>query len=245
MIFRVQVIMAMVALGWISVIATPIVTLSSTDGFVKFQWNGQQTRTTFTLTLDTPGRIQLVDYRDRDGDVFKVYDHGEYLGETSFTPGNTQLFASTPEEALEDPRFSQGTFPLEAGKHMITVHVPSSGAGTAAIRLVLDDHAEKSFAKKVRSSRNHHHHDEWVNANAVQEVTTKTLEWTWEDALAGYDHPLYGHPVDIDHTVTSTQTVWVDPGYNYYCIITHGGIWKCQAIPTSVFFFVPVMNGLQ
>lgn len=37
------------------------------------------------------------------------------------------------------------------------------------------------------------------------------IPWTWADVLSGRDHPIYGHPVDIEHTVYYTKTVWVDP----------------------------------
>lgn len=44
------------------------------------------------------------------------------------------------------------------------------------------------------------------------------IPWTWADVLSGRDHPIYGHPVDIEHTVYYTKTVWVDPpGMSFFC----------------------------
>lgn len=59
------------------------------------------------------------------------------------------------------------------------------------------------------------------NADDYDEGEEEEIPWTWADVLSGRDHPIYGHPVDIDHTVYYTKTVWVDPpGMSFFSATT-------------------------
>ncbi|GAN07278.1 hypothetical protein MAM1_0155d06774 [Mucor ambiguus] len=48
---------------------------------------------------------------------------GKSIGKTSEVQDAADRFATTPEEALEDERFSKAAYPLEAGAHKITIKV--------------------------------------------------------------------------------------------------------------------------
>lgn len=126
--------------------------LELTDSFSNFRWSGNDVlaQETFTVNLDQAARIQVTDYKNR-GDTFQVYDNGELLGETSEVEDaqDAEVFAATPEEALEDERFSKGTFDLEEGEHKITIKATGPyEAGTAAIRLVAKDQSQDLHKKK-------------------------------------------------------------------------------------------------
>ncbi|KAG1224649.1 hypothetical protein G6F68_020078 [Rhizopus microsporus] len=62
---------------------------------------------TFDLVVEDSARIQVIDYKNR-GDSFEVFDNGQSLGTTSTVEASVdeQVFAATPEEALDDERFS-------------------------------------------------------------------------------------------------------------------------------------------
>ncbi|KAI7874153.1 hypothetical protein K492DRAFT_200182 [Lichtheimia hyalospora FSU 10163] len=63
-----------------------------------------------------------------------------------------------------------------------------------------DYHAAVAGNNVLEDVDDQHHHD-----------GEEKIPWTWADVLSGRDHPIYGHPVDIEHTVYLTKTVWVDP----------------------------------
>jgi hypothetical protein len=68
-------------------------------------------------------------------------DNGKSIGKTSeleMNPEAEPVYAATPEEALEDLRFSKAAYPLEAGAHEITIKVADSvnENGTGAVRVV-------------------------------------------------------------------------------------------------------------
>ncbi|KAG0814132.1 hypothetical protein G6F19_005252 [Rhizopus arrhizus] len=123
---------------------------SLTDSFVNFRWNGESAvaQQTFNLIVEDTARIQVTDFKNR-GDRFEVFDNGKSLGTTSevSAEADQEAFAATPEEALEDERFSKGVFTLEKGEHKITIKATGPyEAGTAAIRIL--DHANVAFHKK-------------------------------------------------------------------------------------------------
>ncbi|ORY96861.1 hypothetical protein BCR43DRAFT_524892 [Syncephalastrum racemosum] len=124
-----------------------------TDAFADFHWSGNEAmaQETYTVNLEQPSRIQITDFKNR-GDSFEIYDNDKLLGKTSEVEQNKddQVFAATPEEALEDERYSKGTFDLEEGEHKITIK--ASGpyeAGTAAIRLI--DGVDQNVLTKKKS----------------------------------------------------------------------------------------------
>ena len=94
----------------------------------------------WTITTTAPEVIRVVD-GGHQGDVFDVYDNGVLLGETSATPidpnhscaGDTTGAGTDPAACWNDPLMSQGTFPLAAGNHSITVvwkqRVPGGDSG--------------------------------------------------------------------------------------------------------------------
>lgn len=68
-------------------------------------------------------------------------DNGKSIGKTSdleLSSNAEPLYAATPEEALQDARFSNAAYPLEAGAHEITIKVADSinENGTGALRVV-------------------------------------------------------------------------------------------------------------
>ncbi|KAI9318743.1 hypothetical protein BX666DRAFT_1537447 [Dichotomocladium elegans] len=111
------------------------------DKFQPFHWDTADDVKTvdrkFTFTLTEPAQLQITDYK-LGGDSFEVMDNGVALGSTSNASSDEGLFANTPEDALQDERFSHGTFELAAGDHEITVKVANSPYpdGTGALRIV-------------------------------------------------------------------------------------------------------------
>ncbi|KAL0079321.1 hypothetical protein J3Q64DRAFT_1262291 [Phycomyces blakesleeanus] len=121
------------------------------DTFTDFHWSGKDAvvNESYELQLTEPATIQITDFKNR-GDVFVVYDNDVVIGETSAIEmdADNEVFAATPLEALEDQRFSQGTFDLAAGDHKITIQAKSPyEAGTAAIRMIGLDN-QSLYAKK-------------------------------------------------------------------------------------------------
>ncbi|KAI9254665.1 hypothetical protein BY458DRAFT_549670 [Sporodiniella umbellata] len=94
------------------------------DAFVTFRWTNENgaVEESYDLVLEEATRIQITDYKNR-GDSFEVFDNGQSLGFTSKVEAQAddKAFAATPEEALEDERFSRGEFTLEKGEHKITI----------------------------------------------------------------------------------------------------------------------------
>ncbi|KAI8992419.1 hypothetical protein BDB01DRAFT_778396 [Pilobolus umbonatus] len=124
--------------------------------------------------------------------MFEIFDNDMSLGYTSkVETTKDDVFAATPEEALQDDRFSKGVFELSKGKHIITIKAEGPHeAGTAAIRVL--NHAPVSFGKKKKDS------------NKKKTVTvTETLHVP--------AHTKHKHPIEFDtsHTITRTKTNWV------------------------------------
>ncbi|KAI8087031.1 uncharacterized protein B0P05DRAFT_19600 [Gilbertella persicaria] len=118
------------------------------DGFSTFHWRGDSVlaRESFHIDVEDIARIQITDFMNR-GDMFEIFDNGVSLGITSSVEQieDDEGFASTPEQALSDDRFSKGIFELAKGAHKITIKATGPyQAGAAAIRL-LDQVADVSF----------------------------------------------------------------------------------------------------
>ncbi|CAO3653069.1 unnamed protein product [Mucor fragilis] len=131
-----------------------------TNEFAIFRWKGDEAvaKETFNVNVENTARIQVTDFKNR-GDIFEVYDNGKSLGMTTKVDAlkDEEVFAATPEEALNDDRFSKGIFDLAKGEHKITIKAMGPyEAGTAAIRML--DHANVDFHKK--GGKGHHDDDD-------------------------------------------------------------------------------------
>ncbi|KAI9256176.1 hypothetical protein BY458DRAFT_578903 [Sporodiniella umbellata] len=111
------------------------------DSFETFNWKkteeGSEVDRTFSFELTQPADLQITDFL-QNGDSYEVLDNGNILASTSNVASSQEAFAATPEQALEDERFSRANIPLAAGKHDIVINVQSSQSenGSGAIRLV-------------------------------------------------------------------------------------------------------------
>ncbi|CAO0797549.1 unnamed protein product [Mucor circinelloides] len=133
---------------------------SLTNEFVTFRWKGEEAvaNESFDVNVENTARIQVTDFKNR-GDSFEVFDNGKSLGMTTKVDAlkDEEVFAATPEEALNDDRFSKGIFDLAKGEHKITIKAMGPyEAGTAAIRIL--DHANVDFHKK--GGKDHHDDDD-------------------------------------------------------------------------------------
>ncbi|KAG2209812.1 hypothetical protein INT47_001961 [Mucor saturninus] len=121
------------------------VELNVTETFETFHWklekNESLTDRIFTLELSQPAEFQIIDYL-MGGDVFEVIDNGKSIGRTSELEDTMNsegvAYVTTPEEALDDERFSKAGYLLDAGKHEITIKIAESlhQNGTGAVRVV-------------------------------------------------------------------------------------------------------------
>ncbi|KAL9540202.1 hypothetical protein MBANPS3_009819 [Mucor bainieri] len=133
-----------------------------TNEFVTFRWKGEEAvaKESFDVNVENNARIQVTDFKNR-GDIFEVFDNGKSLGMTTKVDAlkDEEVFAATPEEALNDDRFSKGIFDLAKGEHKITIKAMGPyEAGTAAIRML--DHANVDFHKKKGGKGDHDDDDE-------------------------------------------------------------------------------------
>lgn len=70
-----------------------------------------------------------------------MFDNGVSIGKTTKldpVASDKFFYAATPEEALYNTRFSQASYPLDAGVHLINIAVADSTneSGTGAVRVV-------------------------------------------------------------------------------------------------------------
>jgi uncharacterized repeat protein (TIGR01451 family) len=89
----------------------------------------------WVLSVPSEGAILRVTDGANSGDVFDVYDFGNWIGRTS--AANTGEGCFDPNECFQNPAISSGEFPLAAGQHSITI-VPSAspyGFGAAFFRV--------------------------------------------------------------------------------------------------------------
>ncbi|KAL9540384.1 hypothetical protein MBANPS3_009709 [Mucor bainieri] len=130
--------------------ASQVAALELKEDFETFHWikedQDAMVDRTFAFELKEPAELQITDFM-MGGDIYEVLDNGKSIGKTSEVQDAADLFAATPEEALEDERFSKAAYPLEAGAHKITIKVSDSmnENGTGAIRIV---QKMQSFKKK-------------------------------------------------------------------------------------------------
>jgi hypothetical protein len=88
----------------------------------------------FLFTSTGPVKLEVTDVACK-GDLFKVYDNGVPIGDTSNVPaggcpGPNDIV--DPDVAYADPTYSHGVFSLAAGYHAITIQVtvsPFEGGG--------------------------------------------------------------------------------------------------------------------
>ncbi len=69
----------------------------------------------------TPFKLTVTDLYN-PGDLFEVWNNGSLLGSGS-APNGLYKFASTPDEALGDPRFSQNSWNLQPGAYSLLFKV--------------------------------------------------------------------------------------------------------------------------
>ena len=204
-----------------------------TNSFTTFRWKGEEAvaKESFELEVDDAARIQVTDYKNR-GDSFEIFDNGVSIGTTNKVDVNKdeQVFAATPEEALNDERFSKGVFDLAKGSHVITIKATGPyEAGTAAIRLM--DRAGIAFLKK--SDKNKHDDDkddgddkddddkddddkdddkDQDDEDEEKDYGDKKKKKKWGKKKS-YHHKeeeeedkYPGHGLDLSHTITITKT---------------------------------------
>lgn len=192
-----------------------IVALNET--FVSFTWKGVEAyaKESFDVHVKTPTRIQIVDYQNR-GDMFEVFDNGKSLGTTTKVSNqkDQDLFASVPEEAILDERFSKGTFDLTVGEHKITIKaIGPYESGTAAIRL-LDQTSAVGFYKKVDSNDGGDEKedgDDEESKNKGKGREHKKNDWK--------DMKPTSEDIDLDHTITLTKTMLLYQKPTYVSIV--------------------------
>lgn len=99
--------------GWSATIETPpsFTWTTLSDGFNR--------EGPFTFVSDEPVVLCVTDDFAK-GDVFRVFDHGVAIGETSFVPSEISPSAG-PDAAAADPTYSTGAFLLSPGAHAITI----------------------------------------------------------------------------------------------------------------------------
>ncbi|KAG1116182.1 hypothetical protein G6F42_013756 [Rhizopus arrhizus] len=209
---------------------------SLTNEFVTFRWKGEEAvaNESFDVNVENTARIQVTDFKNR-GDSFEVFDNGKSLGMTTKVDAlkDEEVFAATPEEALNDDRFSKGIFDLAKGEHKITIKAMGPyEAGTAAIRIL--DHANVDFHKKGgkdhhddddKDDDDHDDHDDHDDKKGGKGRWHKGGEDHHEEGgwnKGGEDHEGGGHKdgkwehkrpteeeIDLSHTITYTKTKWV------------------------------------
>lgn len=98
-------------------------------------WSGQFADDTFTFS--GPGTIYVTD-DFLCGDVFRVYDNGVVLGETSSVAADSSCPELGPDAAFADSRYSSGTFNVGAGNHEISIEVIQNpfGSGRGYIQVM-------------------------------------------------------------------------------------------------------------
>lgn len=143
--------------------ASQVAALALKEDFETFHWIKEASQDamvdrTFAFELKEPAELQITDFM-MGGDIYEVLDNGKSIGKTSEVQDAADLFAATPEEALEDERFSKAAYPLEAGAHKITIKVSDSmnENGTGAIRIV---QKMQSFHKKKGGKKDHDDDDD-------------------------------------------------------------------------------------
>ncbi|HEY9873300.1 MAG TPA: hypothetical protein V6D12_07675 [Candidatus Obscuribacterales bacterium] len=102
-----------------------------------FNGVGETTQSSqFEFTAPSTGAIIEITDVFLKGDIFNIYDFGNFIGSTSVVPASTENITFDPDIAFADPTYSHGIFSLASGYHSITV-VPAvslSGTGGAFIR---------------------------------------------------------------------------------------------------------------
>lgn len=174
-----------------------------TDAFTDFHWEGNDAmaRETFSLQLDKAAQIQITDFKNR-GDMFEIYDNDVLLGKTSEVDASQddQVYAATPEEALNDERYSKGTFALGQGEHRIAIKAKSPyEAGTAAIRLIQEQ--DQNVLKKSKKKGWDDDDDDDDDKKGDWEHDRKKGSWDDDDGKGDWDEddkkdPWDGHDDD-------------------------------------------------
>ncbi|CAO3631290.1 unnamed protein product [Mucor hiemalis] len=181
------------------------------ETFSTFRWMGEESlaRESFDVNVKDATRIQVTDYKNR-GDMFEVFDNGVSLGLTTKVDDNKdeEVFAATPEEALNDDRFSKGVFDLAKGDHKITIKaVGPYEAGTAAIRVL--DHSNVAFHKKKGDDDDKEDDEDDEDEDEEEDDDKDGKKWHEGDSKKKH-HKLYpGAGLDLSHTFTVTKTKWV------------------------------------
>ena len=101
--------------------------VSTFNDWVHFRWHPPTDGLTalddpYTFQTAGPGTLDITDFENA-GDVFRIYDNGSLLGDTSLVAQQPVLVESDPDLAFASADWSDGTFPLAAGAHSITIEI--------------------------------------------------------------------------------------------------------------------------
>lgn len=92
----------------------------------------------WTFTAPADSAVLTVTDAFLAGDIFRIFDFGSLIGQTSLVDVNPRANCGTdPEKCILDSRFSSGVFILPAGNHSITIRPSASpyGQGSAYFRV--------------------------------------------------------------------------------------------------------------
>jgi len=114
-------------------------------GWRSFVWygSGPVFNVEGPFTVESPSRliVRVTDDYCR-GDVFRVFDNGDPVGETPWVPVGGCEFRG-PDAAFLDPSYSSGAFPIGTGPHAIAIQVITNpfASGEGYLRVDVDDSA--------------------------------------------------------------------------------------------------------
>ncbi|KAG1149932.1 hypothetical protein G6F37_002179 [Rhizopus arrhizus] len=174
------------------------------DDFVTFNWKKEDGKTlvdrTFYFELRYPAAILVTDFL-KGGDVYEISDNGEVIGTTSEAEGDDDddMYAETPDDAVEEDGFSKVSIPLEKGKHQVTISVKESSneSGSGAVRLT--KHVE-SFYKKDGWKRSTDDDDSDIDEEDDNSVHDNR-DWKRDDKSWKYDDKIWKHVNKGDHGI--------------------------------------------
>ncbi|KAG1448781.1 hypothetical protein G6F56_008847 [Rhizopus delemar] len=164
--------------------------LAFQDSFETFNWKKEGEENTvvdrvFSFDLAEPAQLQVTDFL-QGGDVYEIMDNGEVVTLTSDSTAANDLYAATPEQALENEGFSKANIPLAAGKHEITINVAGavSDSGSGAVRLV--QNVQALFKEKDDDDREHDDKDDKDDSDSdYDDDSDSEDEWEHDDDKDG------------------------------------------------------------
>ncbi|CAO3700092.1 unnamed protein product [Rhizopus stolonifer] len=167
--------------------------LSFQNSFETFNWKKEGEENTvvdrvFSFDLDEPAQLQVTDFL-QGGDVYEIMDNGEVVTLTSDSTAADDLYAATPEQALENEGFSKANIPLAAGKHEITINVAGavSNSGSGAVRLV--QNVQALFKEKDDDDWEHDDKDDKEDSDSDYDDDSDSEDgWDHDDKDDEWEH---------------------------------------------------------